>query len=73
MYQLKNLWQASPARLVALLVLILAYLATIGVKVPDPDQLAQTVFLFLTILGGGEVVRSQVYSPATAKRLGIGK
>ena len=68
-YSLANLWHASPARLVTVLVAILAYLAVIGVKVPDPDQVASIFGLILVILAGGETIRSQVYSPATVDRL----
>jgi len=71
MYSLKNLIQASPARLVSLLmaVIVLAGIYGLDIGPDDPDKFATSVFLILTILGGGELTRSQVYSPATVKRI----
>lgn len=69
-YSLSNLWHASPARIVAVILAILLVLGTYGLNiVPDPDKLATALTLALSILAGGEVTRSQVSSPATVAKL----
>lgn len=66
MYSVRNLWNASPARIVAVVMAIIAVLATYGLNVVhDADKFATALFAVLGLLSGGEIVRSQVYSPNT--------
>lgn len=59
---LLQLWAAEPARLVGFVMALLLALAAFGLNV-SPDQMTkivEAVGAFIFMLGGAEVVRSQV-------------
>lgn len=74
MERLRHLWVTEPARVVgyvlAALAALLDLLVVLGVAVPDEAKTAMTTLLTMLlalITGGTELIRSQVYAPATVK------
>lgn len=65
------LWAKEPARLVGFVMALLLALAAFGLNI-SPDQqtkIIEAVGAFIFMMGGAEVVRSQVSSPATTAKL----
>lgn len=66
METLIDLWRKSPARIVGFVTALLALLVAFGVQVTTDQQVAILgIVSAVIILLGGEVTRSQVYSPNT--------
>jgi len=56
-----TLWGREPAVIVAVIMSIIAVVATYGLNiVPDPDKFQTALLGVLTLLAGGTITRSQV-------------
>lgn len=75
MYSLRNLLEASPARLVSFIFALLSLAAIWGLDIgpSDPEKFETSLFVVLTILAGGELTRRGVYSPRTVRRIRSGR
>lgn len=66
MEKLLELWKKEPARIVGFVVALLAVLTAFGVQLTMEQQAAIVgIVVALLALLGTEVIRAQVYSPAT--------
>jgi predicted amino acid-binding ACT domain protein len=67
---LLNLWAKEPARIVGIVVAVIALLVSFGVQISGEQQAAIVgVVTAIVVVLGGEVTRSQVYSPNSVDKI----